>query len=64
MIDRTETARRILAEVRKFGIRIDIDGHDLLVTPPPAMPPARYDTFRQAIIEHHLEIVRLLTEEL
>jgi hypothetical protein len=62
MIDRTETAQLILAEARKFGILIDVDGHDLLVTPPRAMPHARYDSFRQAIIEHHLEIVRLLRD--
>jgi hypothetical protein len=61
MTIRLETARRILAEAHKFGIRIDTtDGHDLILTPPLAMPRARYASFRQAIIEHHLEIIELI----
>jgi hypothetical protein len=57
MTARSEAARHILTEALRCGIRIDTDGYDLIVTPPRAMPRARYVSFRRAIIEHHLEII-------
>jgi hypothetical protein len=60
---RAQTARFILTEAAKLGIRIGTDGCDLIIAPPRGMPRESYFSFQRAILKHRDEVIAHILAE-